>query len=243
MRRWMIRTLAAISVLSALGALVFFLLVIPERAGDVESVEDSISTPTTQLTETTSAVSETSTTRPSRPTIQPNEIGRLDQLSLSTRKIPVRLEIEGIEVDAPVLPYGVNPRTGQMAVPRNVSDVAWYEYGPSPGEGGSAVLAAHVDLFNQGPGVFFRLRQLEPGDQVTVSYEDGSTQSFVVEARVTYGKDEIPLETVFSRQGAPVLTLVTCGGGFSESAQSYDSNVVVYAVPEGSPAAKQPATS
>jgi len=31
--------------------------------------------------------------------------------------------------------------------------------------------------------------------------------------------------------GSPVLTLITCGGSFSESTRHYDSNVVVYAVP------------
>lgn len=243
MRRWATRALAAISVLSAVGALIFFSLVVPERAGDVESVEDLLSTSTTQLSGTTTTVAATPTTPPPDQSIQPNENGRLDQLSLSTRRIPQRLEIDGIAVDAPVVPYGVNSRTGQMAVPRNVSDVAWYEYGPSPGEPGSAVLAAHVDRSGQGPGVFFRLRELQPGDQVRVSYDDGAAESFVVEARVTYDKDEIPLDTVFSRQGSPVLTLVTCGGGFSESAQTYDSNVVVYAVPLADGTTKSPTTS
>jgi hypothetical protein len=47
----------------------------------------------------------------------------------------------------------------------------------------------------------------------------------------TYLKDELPLEAIFSRDGDAVLTLVTCGGGFSASTGRYDSNVVVYAVP------------
>ena len=49
--------------------------------------------------------------------------------------------------------------------------------------------------------------------------------------RSTYLKNELPFDTIFSREGNPVLTLVTCGGGFSQSSRSYDSNVVVYAVP------------
>lgn len=48
---------------------------------------------------------------------------------------------------------------------------------------------------------------------------------------MTYAKDELPLDVIFSRAGAPVLTLVTCGGGFSPSEETYDSNVVVYATP------------
>jgi sortase (surface protein transpeptidase) len=93
------------------------------------------------------------------------------------------------------------------------------------------VLAAHVDTAEQGAGAFFRLRELRPGDEVVVDYDDGSSGRFIVEARVTYDKDSLPLHRVFARDGSPVLTLVTCGGGFSRSSRSYDSNVVVYAVP------------
>ncbi len=118
-----------------------------------------------------------------------------------------------------------------MDVPSNVQDVAWYQFGPSPGQAGSAVLAAHVDLASQGAGVFFNLRDLEPGDIVEVDYDDGSRQTFRVEARVRYDKGEIPLDVIFATDGPPVLTLITCGGGFNPSIESYDSNVVVYAYP------------
>jgi hypothetical protein len=69
------------------------------------------------------------------------------------------------------------------------------------------------------------------GDIIEVEFSDGSKSLFGVEARTTYQKDELPVETIFAKGGSPVLTLITCGGGFSESSGSYDSNVVVYAVP------------
>lgn len=145
---------------------------------------------------------------------------------------PIGLRIDRLSVDAPVGAYGVNQRTGQMAVPNNVTDVGWYKFGPSPGEPGSAVLAAHVDLANSGPGVFFDLQTLEAGDQVVVLREDGSEDQFRVVARTTYEKDDLPLEVIFSREGPPVLTLITCGGGFNTNLSRYDSNVVVFAVPD-----------
>lgn len=146
--------------------------------------------------------------------------------------LPVGLRIDAIDVDAPVAPFGVDRRTGDMDVPDNVSEVAWYEYGPRPGESGSAVLAAHVDLASQGPGVFFDLSSLEPGDRIVVLYGEGSEVAFRVIGRATYDKDEIPLDVIFSREGPSVLTLITCGGGFNRQVQTYDSNVVVYAVPD-----------
>jgi hypothetical protein len=145
---------------------------------------------------------------------------------------PAGLRINAIDVDAPVNPYGV-AANGDMDVPDNVTDVGWYEFGPRPGESGSAVLAAHVDLAGQGPGVFFDLEDLDPGDLVTIVYEDDSTQSFRVAARVVYDKEEIPLDVIFAEDGPPVLTLITCGGGFNRQIRRYDSNVVVYALPEG----------
>ena len=145
-------------------------------------------------------------------------------------RMPTSLAIAKLDVAAPVDPYGI-AANGQMDVPDNVTDVGWYEYGPSPGAAGSAVLAAHVDLASQGPGVFFNLNELREGDLVTVGYNDGTTTDFRVVANTIYDKDELPLDEIFSRTGPPVLTLITCGGGFSESLRSYDSNVVVYAVP------------
>jgi LPXTG-site transpeptidase (sortase) family protein len=143
---------------------------------------------------------------------------------------PVGLRIERLGVDAPVDPYGIAP-DGQMAIPNNVADVAWYEPGPGPGETGSAVMAAHVALGSQGRGVFYDLKLLEPGDVVYVARSDGSEQAFQVEESVTYLKSELPLESIFSRDGPPVLTLITCGGDLNSSTRRFNSNVVVYAVP------------
>jgi LPXTG-site transpeptidase (sortase) family protein len=137
--------------------------------------------------------------------------------------------------------YGVDDN-GQMDVPDNVTEVGWYKFGPSPGEPGSAVLAAHVDLAGPGRGLFYDLGHVEVGDTVVVTYEDGDERSFQVVARSTYPKLELPLDVIFSRSGDPVLTLVTCGGGFSRSTGRYDSNVVVFAIPtdsDGSPPVSQ----
>ena len=98
--------------------------------------------------------------------------------------------------------------------------------GRSPGD------AAHVDLASSGPGVFYNLQTLEEGDRMSVLYEDGSETQFRVVARVTYEKDELPLDVIFSREGPSVLTLITCGGAFNSNISRYDSNVVVYAVPD-----------
>ena len=87
---------------------------------------------------------------------------------------PSRISIPSISVDAPITPHGLAP-DGQMAVPDNIEEVAWYRFGATPGSRGSAVLAAHVDLAGAGPGVFFDLDALQEGNMVKVHYVDDTT--------------------------------------------------------------------
>ncbi len=226
--------LAGLGVLLALGAALAFVALFDTDAGDVEAIESSL-VPTATLPIAPSVVEPVEVTPPAPgdeiPMVEANQVSSLDQLAEVTTRTPIGLEIESLGVSAEIAGYGINAQTGQMDVPDNVREVGWYQHGPAPGEPGSSVLAAHVDLKSQGPGVFFDLKTLDPGELINVTFDDGSTQRFQVKARNTYLKDELPLEVIFSRGGAQVLTLITCGGGFSPSAESYDSNVVVYAMP------------
>ncbi len=211
------------------------------KLGDPSAIEESLtsSPPSSQpapapQTATEPATETTTETDSPSPLWEPNEKTSFADLA-ETSPTPVSLTIPVIDLEAPIDPYGVDPDSGLMDVPDNVTDVAWYEHGPRPGEPGSAVLAAHVDLRNQGPGVFFDLGDLEPGDLVEVSFDDGSRQDFEVTATASYPKAELPLDAVFSRSGPAVLTLVTCGGVFDPDSSRYDSNVVVYATPATPP--------
>jgi LPXTG-site transpeptidase (sortase) family protein len=146
--------------------------------------------------------------------------------------VPVNVTAGGsTAIAGPVVRAGVDAGTGELAVPADASVVAWYEYGPEPGQAGSAVLAGHVDWHGV-PGIFFTLRKLEPGDPITIDMSDGSTLGFhVVDTRMV-DKPELPRAEVFARTGSPTLTLVTCGGQFDSSTHHYLSNVVVTAVPD-----------
>ena len=233
------RTLTLIFALSLVTvvavAATYLIFAQPAQIGDVAAIEDSLNDPPPTST-TSQPPGEQSQPRAlgdqeiQLPAV-PVRSGTFTEMPADEAAVPVALRVNSIGVDAPIVPKGVDRRTGQMAVPSNVRDVAWYRFGSRPGENGSAVLAAHVDLASQGPGVFFDLRTIEPGATVEVEFSDGSVSLFRVEARTVYEKDKLPLETVFAKVGSPVLTLITCGGGFSESSGAYDSNVVVYAVP------------
>jgi len=234
------RTLALIFALSLVAvislAATYLIITQPAEIGDVAAVEASLAgRPAAIPPVPTTTSGDVSGNSWPPPVTVPVRSGVLTEIPASDGIVPVTLEVSSIDVDAPIVPTGVNRRTGQMAVPGNVRDVAWYQFGSRPGESGSAVLAAHVDLASQGPGVFFDLRYVEAGDIVEIGFSDGSVRVFQVEARTVYGKEELPLDTIFAKEGSPVVTLITCGGGFSESSGSYDSNVVVYAVPISPP--------
>ncbi|QJY47518.1 class F sortase [Pseudonocardia broussonetiae] len=142
-----------------------------------------------------------------------------------------------LDVDVEVVDVGVDER-GEMEVPQDVSTVGWYRFGPGPGAAaGSAVLSGHVDDRVQGEGAFYRLSELAPGDAVEVELADGAVVAYVVDRVRRIAKEELPVDELFARDGAPVLTLVTCGGDFDREARSYRENVVVTASPTGGGAA------
>ncbi|MFY1655193.1 class F sortase [Solwaraspora sp. WMMB762] len=142
-----------------------------------------------------------------------------------------RVAIPAIDVVARVAPVGVVADTGEFDVPPSVDEVGWYRFGPGlEAEAGSVVIAGHVDGAGQGPGAFFRLRELAADDRIEVVAGD-QVREFRVVGREEYDKSEIPLARYFARDGAVRLTLITCGGPFDEVAGRYRDNVVVTAVP------------
>lgn len=155
-----------------------------------------------------------------------------DRSGTDTATAPVRLRAPAIDLDAPVVPVGVDAE-GAMAVPTRVADVGWYRFGPAPGEpAGSAVLAGHVDDRLQGRGAFAALEDLRPGDEVLVDGATGPVAHRVREVR-TWAKTEVPLDELFAETGPARLVLVTCDGPFDRERRSYRDNLVVVAEPIG----------
>ena len=140
---------------------------------------------------------------------------------------PVRIRISAIGVDSALIALGL-AADGTLQVPVDGSVAGWFTGSPTPGEHGPAVIAAHVD-WNHSPGVFFHLRDLEPGAEVAVDRADGTTARFEVLEVEQYPKDAFPTERVYGDIDHAGLRLITCGGSFDRAARSYRDNVVVYA--------------
>jgi Sortase domain len=151
---------------------------------------------------------------------------RLVDLPRTAERRPASLWVAALGVAAPVRPVGV--AAGLVEVPDEPGVVGWYRHGSAPGQPGSAVFVGHVDLDGR-RGIFFRLRELEPGALVIVGFARGAREAFRVVARRSYPKGRLPARLVFAESGRPYLTLVTCGGDFDAARPEYEENVVVVA--------------
>jgi hypothetical protein len=103
-----------------------------------------------------------------------------NQPATMARSAPVRVRIPSIAVDSGLMDLGLRP-DGTLEVPPAGFPAGWFTGAPTPGELGPAIIAGHVDWGGQ-PGVFYRLRDLKVGDEVTVGRKDGSTALFRVTA-------------------------------------------------------------
>jgi sortase (surface protein transpeptidase) len=116
---------------------------------------------------------------------------------------------------------------GSLDVPPSGFPAGWYTGGPTPGELGPAVIAGHID-FN-GPGVFYHLHNLKPGDKITVTRADGSQPAFRVTRVAKFPKNQFPTKLVYGNIDHPGLRLITCGGTFNSQTGHYQDNIVVFA--------------
>ena len=180
------------------------------------------------------------TTEP-RATFAPDE-----QLDAAPAVVePFAITIPKIGAHSTLIPLGLNPDRSLEVPPVDEPLAAGYYAGEDkvhvgdeclPSAVCSAVVAGHVDgLHPDGskgaPGIFARLDELAPGDEVLVEQADGGQQRWVVEEVEQVGKAAFPSEKVYERDDRPRLALVTCGGAFGTATPGhYDDNVLVHAV-------------
>ena len=189
----------------------------------------STATTTTAVTSSTAESSPTTTSTTLAPITTHDARVGVGVLTPGAVTAPVRVVIPSIDADGAVGPTGVN-EAGELAIPADARQLVWWRFGPSPGAAGSAVIAGHLD-WKGVPGVFNRLADTPIGAHVTVAYDDGHQQTFVVTSVELVDKPAVAVNGTFARDGDPVLRLVTCGGEFDRASRHYRSNVVVTAVP------------
>ncbi len=142
--------------------------------------------------------------------------------------VPVRLEIPKIKVDASLEQTAITSR-GELGVPADPANAAWYDQGSRPGEPGNAVIDGHFGYRDHIPAVFDNLHALQEGDKIYVKDEKGVTTAFVVRELRTYASDEYAPSVFQSSDGKAHLNLITCEGTWSETRKSFSNRLVVFA--------------
>lgn len=154
-----------------------------------------------------------------------------------------RIRIPSISVNAPVSYRAVTAT--EMPDPSGPTDVAYYDMakfagmGGVPGSSGNAIFGGHVDYLRpvtfagnveyQGPGVFWALDKLRPGDLIEVDYR-GATFKYTVSSTREYNTGSADWGKVWSNDvKKETITLFTCGGTFNPQTHEYSTRLVVRA--------------
>ncbi len=127
---------------------------------------------------------------------------------------PTSIGIPSIGVEASILVMGLDTEN-YPEVPNSGDEVAWYTFSAPPGRGSNAVFSGHVDWYYWGQpaeGVFYHLRELEIGDDITLDLEDGSRLRYRVTGNVATSYNDPNVVDVMDPTSKDVITLITCGG-------------------------------
>lgn len=129
----------------------------------------------------------------------------------------VRMVIPRLYIDAPVVTLGLGA-DNYPEVPERPDQVAWYDFSPAPGQQSNAVFSGHVDWQTRGglpiPGVFYRLRELQIGDEISVTLEDGAELRYRVSGNVATEYDDPNVVRSMQATSKDAITLITCGGSW-----------------------------
>jgi hypothetical protein len=123
---------------------------------------------------------------------------------------------------------------GELVLPADVNRAGWWDGSARLGDPfGAIVIAAHVDSFSQGLGVFAELLAVRPGETLHISSPGLNREFTVVRAELLPKATLSGDSPLYAASGEPRLVLITCGGAYDPARGGYQDNMVVVAVPKG----------
>jgi LPXTG-site transpeptidase (sortase) family protein len=142
--------------------------------------------------------------------------------------VPIHLTVESIGVDADFEYKEIVD--GLMEQPTGPEQVAWYKDTARLGESNNVVVAGHLNWWNVPEGVFYRLQDMQEGDRIEVTGDDGQVYIYEVRSVTQESNLEPPGIDVIGPTDEQTLTLITCGGEWNADIAEYDQRTVVRAV-------------
>ncbi len=117
---------------------------------------------------------------------------------------------------------------GDIGIPTNFTDVAWFNNSVKPGAVGTSVVVGHKDTGKSDTGVFRNLSRLGQGDDI-YTYEEGVMARFRVVRLETYpAGTERMAEVLDGVGGMARLNLITCSGAWNNTTRRYEERLVVF---------------
>lgn len=184
-----------------------------------------------QLTPPSAAPAEIPTRTAPPPTIAPSDVAVLDeptqaptattapvstgvpQPNSSATPVPQhsvqRIVIDTINLDETTVPVGLDKNRVPI-VPQH--EIGWYTQSAGPGQNENIVLWGHVLRFKATPNIpapFQHLKELQPGDKITIYDEQNTPHIYAVAEQVQVTPDQV---TYILPTGSEQLTLVSCIG-------------------------------
>jgi sortase (surface protein transpeptidase) len=90
-------------------------------------------------------------------------------------------------------------------------------------------MAGHLDYWDVGPAVLYNINNLNQGDTISVTGEDGIVYTYEVDWRENFETANAPLDQIVGPTDNQSLTLITCGGPFDYTNGVYLERTVVRA--------------
>lgn len=143
--------------------------------------------------------------------------------------MPVSISLNASQPPIPLVPIAVSP-SGVLDPPHDISTAGWWVGGPRPGAPGRAVITGHIDSA-AGLGAFAALDDLHVGDRVEFAESAGPPLLYRVTDRQEVLKTQLDPAVLVRTENRSDILLVTCIGNFDDSTLSYDSNLLITAVP------------
>lgn len=126
-------------------------------------------------------------------------------------EIPIQIQIPSLEIDGCVQQVGID-QYGAIAVPSNIHLAGWFVDSVIPGNEGVSIIDGHVQGRYR-DAIFADLSQISVGEEVIITSNDGTSQTFEVLEAASHLTEEAEEVLLSQRDDSPQqLTLITCSG-------------------------------
>lgn len=154
-----------------------------------------------------------------------NEQGYSSKEKVST--LDIRLKIPKIKVDSAIESVGLTTQ-GELDVPKEITNAAWYNLSAIPGESGTSVIDGHFGWKDNVQAVFDNLHLLNKDDKIYIEGKNKTIMTFVVSEIKTYELSDDVTEVFASNDNKAYLNLITCYGEWNKTEQSYPKRLIIF---------------